>query len=108
MAGWHFIQVATNSYNESGAGAANLNIHDNRINSLTQDIGAKAAYKFNTDWGLILPEFRVAWTHDYKQGPMATSGMIDGASLLRRQHGPFPMAFTLIWLSDFRIPMIAS
>ena len=80
IAGLRFTRAMTNSYTESGAEAADLNITRNTTQNLTQDVGAKLTYKVNTCWGQLSPEFRVAWVHDYTQGVMTTSGDMAGAA----------------------------
>ena len=78
MVGWRFTRAVTGAYTETGAGAADLTVARGGVNSLTQDMGVKLDMKVQSGWGVLVPEIRIAWVHDYEQGLMSTSGLIGG------------------------------
>ncbi|WP_146002850.1 autotransporter outer membrane beta-barrel domain-containing protein [Telmatospirillum siberiense] len=78
LAGLRFLRVVSDAYGESGAGNADLSVNRRGVQSLTQDFGGKVAWSMDTGWGLVKPELRLAWVHDYTQGPIAASGLIGG------------------------------
>lgn len=77
LAGLRFLRAVNDSYTESGS-SANLSIDRRGVQSLTQDLGGKVSWKLDTDLGRLTPEVRLAWVHDYTQGPIASSGIMGG------------------------------
>ncbi|MEA4839241.1 MAG: autotransporter outer membrane beta-barrel domain-containing protein, partial [Rhodospirillaceae bacterium] len=80
LASLRWLRSVTDSYDETRAGAANLSVDRRGINSLSQDLGGKVSWSLPTDFGILKPEMRLAWVHDYTRGPIATSGLIGGES----------------------------
>jgi len=78
VAGLRFLRAVSDGYTETGAGNADLSVERRGVQSLTQDLGAKLTWDVTTDWGVLKPEARLAWVHDYTQGPIASSGLIGG------------------------------
>lgn len=78
MAGWSWSRAVTASYTENGAGSANLTADRRGVNSVSQTLGAKTSTLVNTAWGVLKPEARVEWIHDYTQGAISTSGLMGG------------------------------
>ncbi len=78
LAGLRWLRSETDSYDESGAGAANLSVSSHAVNSMTHDLGAKVIWNLPTAQGVLRPEARLAWVHDYTSGPIATSGIMGG------------------------------
>ncbi|MDY0241413.1 MAG: autotransporter domain-containing protein [Rhodospirillaceae bacterium] len=80
LASLRWLRSVTDSYDETRAGAANLSVDRRGVNSLSQDLGGKVSWSLPTDFGILKPEMRLAWVHDYTRGPIATSGLIGGES----------------------------
>lgn len=73
-----WLRSVTGSYDEEGAGTANLAVDRRGSNSVSQDLGAKVAWEVPTGYGVLKPEVRLAWVHDYTDGPIASSGIMGG------------------------------
>ncbi len=84
LAGLHFIRSNNDSYTESGAGPANLRVRASTANAVTHDVGARIVSRYQTSFGEVAPELRLAWTHDYVQGGIATTGMLAGTAFFSR------------------------
>ncbi len=54
-----------NGFSEVGAGAANLNVGDQRINSLKTLAGVNLTYAWSQNWGVITPHIRVFYLHEF-------------------------------------------
>lgn len=80
MASLRWLHVASDGYEESGAGAANLSVDSSTFNSVSQDLGAKVAWSVPTGAGTLKPEVKLAWVHDYTNSPIATSGVMGGSA----------------------------
>jgi uncharacterized protein with beta-barrel porin domain len=77
LAGLQILRAVSGGYTETGANE-NLTINRHGVESLTQDIGGKIAWKAASDWGMLTPELRLAWVHDYVQGAIVTTGTMVG------------------------------
>lgn len=80
MAGWTWMRAINESYSEAGAGAANLEVDRQVVNTVSHGLGAKVSTTLSTGWGVLKPEMRVEWIHDYTQGAIATSGLMGGSA----------------------------
>lgn len=89
LASLRFLRAVSDGYSESGSDA-NLTIERRGVQSLTHDLGGKVSWKFSSDIGQITPEVRLAWEHDYTQGPIASSGLIGGQSFTSTTARPSP------------------
>lgn len=78
LAGLTWLRAVNDAYSENGAGAADLNIDRRGINSLSHDLGGKLSWSLPTSLGVVKPEVRMEWVHDYTRAPIATSGLIGG------------------------------
>lgn len=77
MAGLQFLSAVTDAYDENGS-SADLHVDRSTANSLTQELGFKLSTALATPWGRLSPEGRLAWVHDYLNGPIASSGVLAG------------------------------
>lgn len=82
MAGLSWSRAIFESYDEQGAGAANLSVDGRGSNTVTQDLGGKVSWTIATAHGQYKPEVRAAWVHDYTNGPIATSGLMGGQAFV--------------------------
>jgi outer membrane autotransporter protein len=78
QAGLRALHARYDGYTETGAGAANLTVHDNDTEAVTHDIGAKLAWTLATSAGELKPEVSAAWLHDYVDSPVVNSGVMGG------------------------------
>ncbi len=80
FAGLRWIHARNDSYDETGAGAANNSVDSLNTDSVTHEIGAKAAWQFDTGLGMVSPEVSAAWIHDYTSSAIDTTGRIGGTA----------------------------
>ncbi len=78
MVGLQYARSVSTSYTETGAGALNLRVLGRSVDALTHDIGARVSTEFQTPHGPVTPELKLAWTHDYINGAIPTSGLLAG------------------------------
>ncbi len=62
--GIEYLNTATDSYQETGAGAFNLNINKQRSHALTYEIGSAINRAFSQPWGIIIPQFDIKWRYE--------------------------------------------
>jgi len=53
------------AYDESGGAGWAAAVDDQEINSLTSQIGARMSYAISTEMGVLLPQVRGEWVHEY-------------------------------------------
>jgi outer membrane autotransporter protein len=80
FAGLRWIHARNEAYDETGAGSANNSVDSLNTDSVTHEIGAKAAWQFETDMGTVSPEVSAAWVHDYTSSAIDTTGRIGGTA----------------------------
>jgi uncharacterized protein with beta-barrel porin domain len=78
--GFREVHIENSAYSARGAGTANLRVGGLSVDSFTQDLGFKAATQFATDYGQLLPSFKLAWVHDYTHGPIPVTGVLGGVA----------------------------
>ena len=60
-------------YTETGANGLNLTVEDQEWKSLTSVIGARGSYAHSAAWGVLVPQARLGWVHEYKNDRQVTS-----------------------------------
>lgn len=88
LASLRFTRIMNGAYSENGAGTSDLSVYSNGTNSLTQDIGARVAFKVKTEYGILSPSVRLAWVHEYIQGDTTASGTSDGTAFYTTAERP--------------------
>lgn len=82
IAGLQYVHLDTDSFNESGAGAANLAIGGQSVESLRSRFGARADYHLQVDKDLALGiEVRAAWQHEFLNDSRSISASFAGGQL---------------------------
>lgn len=66
-AGLQYIRVATDAFTETGTAAA-LGIAADSSESLRSSLGARFAFDTVINGGIVTPEFRAAWLHEFSDG----------------------------------------
>lgn len=61
-----YLDVDIDGYTETGAGGLNLQISSQDIKSLTSNLGAQVSYAISQNFGILIPQGRVAWVHEFK------------------------------------------
>ncbi|AUG55464.1 hypothetical protein CSC3H3_21625 (plasmid) [Thalassospira marina] len=80
FAGLRWLHANNDSYQETGAGAANNTVDSQSSDSVTHEIGAKAAWEYDTDMRTLSPQVSLAWVHDYTSSALETTGQIGGTA----------------------------
>lgn len=73
-------RLENDGYTEHGAGAANLKVDHLGTDVLTQELGVKLSASFDTSAGMLAPDVKVAWLHEYRDGAVRTSGVMGGVA----------------------------
>ncbi|MGE5247643.1 MAG: autotransporter domain-containing protein, partial [Verrucomicrobiota bacterium] len=60
-----YISLDERGFAESGAGPLDLLVHDRRTDSLTSELGLRLDGVVETESGTLIPEFSLAWNHDF-------------------------------------------
>ncbi|MBB6255420.1 autotransporter outer membrane beta-barrel domain-containing protein, partial [Nitrospirillum iridis] len=74
------VRLTNHGYQEQGAGMADLGVDALVTSNLTQEVGARLDTRIATGLGVLVPELRLAWVHDYLNGPIATTGALAGVA----------------------------
>ena len=64
----NYIHVAVDGFEEGNAGAASLKIGSQSIASLTTNVGGQLSYAISRSWGVLLPNARLDWEHQHRDG----------------------------------------
>jgi outer membrane autotransporter protein len=80
FASLRWIHARNESYDESGAGSANLSVDAQNSDVVTQELGTRAQWQFDTAYGTLSPEISAAWVHDYTDSAQTSTGQIGGAA----------------------------
>jgi uncharacterized protein with beta-barrel porin domain len=79
-----------NSYNETGAGALNLNAGTQNYNQLQTGLGARVATTLNLKWGKLTPEAHAKWFYDFIGDPFAVTSTFNGGGEAFGSNGAKP------------------
>jgi len=71
-----YIRVRVNEFSESGADEFNVHSDAQNLSSLTSDLGLQASYAISTAWGVISPNARLEWEHQYRDNSRLLSGSL--------------------------------
>lgn len=58
-------RINVGSYEETGASGLNLRFEDQDISSVTTELGAHVSYAISTGIGVIVPQGRARWVHEF-------------------------------------------
>jgi uncharacterized protein YhjY with autotransporter beta-barrel domain len=65
--GLQYTRVSVDGFAEAG-GATALNVASDSSESLRSSLGARFAYDYQINGGMLTPEFRLAWLHEFSDG----------------------------------------
>ena len=68
-----YLNTATEGFTESGALGLDLAIRGQRVQSLRTALGAQVAYAFSVPFGVLVPQLRAEWLHEYLNGSRAVT-----------------------------------
>lgn len=62
------LRVELDSYRERQAGPFNLDVSRQNVDSLRSSLGMEASYPVATGFGVLIPQFRAEWHHEFRGG----------------------------------------
>lgn len=78
---FEYVNGQTNSYTESGAGAANLTVADATFDALYTTVGARLFRHFQSGTTAWTPEVRAGWQHEWIDDETELSASFTGAGV---------------------------
>ncbi len=77
-----FQRLEVDGFRERGASPANLDVDDQNVNSLTGALGVQASYPISTGFGILQPQLRAQWVHQFEDDAEAVNAFFveDNAS----------------------------
>lgn len=79
IAGLQYSHIEINSYAEDGAGAMNLTVSDQHIDSLRSKIGIQAARSVEWNDIVLTPRTQASWYHELLDGTHGVAETLSGA-----------------------------
>jgi uncharacterized protein YhjY with autotransporter beta-barrel domain len=76
-----YISTDIDAYSETGGGGLNFSYEKQSIDSFTSKLGVQASYAWSQSWGVILPQGRVHYIHEFSND----SRSVDSALVLAPQ-----------------------
>lgn len=64
--GSYYYDVEVDAFNETGAGGLDVAIDDQSTQSFTVNAGGHLSYAWLTDWGVLVPNLKVDWVHEFE------------------------------------------
>jgi len=78
-AGFAYDRITTDGFTESGAGAFNLTVGKNTVNSLRSSVGGRISRSLKTNEGITVePELRAHWQHEILDENASTTSSLVG------------------------------
>ena len=60
-----YLDSSIDAFTETGAQGLNLQFQKQSLRSITGAAGVEASYAISTDWGVLVPQARLAWVHEF-------------------------------------------
>jgi len=70
-----YIQSAFDGYAETGAGGANLLLSPREDDAIISTLNLQMAYAISLRSGVIIPQWDIAWKHDFSEDPSQVEGV---------------------------------
>lgn len=61
----NYTHATVDDYTETGVGGINLAFEEQNIDSFTTHLGGQGSYAVNTRFGVLLPQLRLEWAHEF-------------------------------------------
>lgn len=68
-----YIRSHTDSYTEGAANGLNMRFGDKTRPSLTTILGLRTSYSWSTDFGVVVPQLRFEWEHEFENDRVSTT-----------------------------------
>jgi uncharacterized protein YhjY with autotransporter beta-barrel domain len=77
-----FQRLEIDGFRERGAAPLNLVVDDQNVSSLTSALGLQVAYPISTGFGILQPQARAAWRHEFRNNARTVDAFFveDGAA----------------------------
>ena len=62
----NYLALGVDAYRENGGAGWALNVAKQKVYSLTTTVGTQMSYTFSTPWGVIIPNVRGEWFHEFE------------------------------------------
>jgi uncharacterized protein with beta-barrel porin domain len=85
-----YNNLQINSYNETGAGALNVNAGTQNYNQLQSGLGGRIATTLSSQWGKVTPELHSKWLYDFFGDPFAVTSTFNGGGAAFGANGAKP------------------
>jgi outer membrane autotransporter protein len=72
----NYINVGIDDFRETGAGASDLNVSTQKVESLTTVLGAHVSYAISLPWAVLLPQVTAEWEHEYLNDSRLIKGTV--------------------------------
>ncbi len=69
--GGYYFDVDVDGFQETGLQGLELDIGSQTTSSLTINAGAHVSYALLTDWGVLVPNFKIDWVHEFENASEA-------------------------------------
>jgi uncharacterized protein YhjY with autotransporter beta-barrel domain len=81
--GLQYVHLEINSFDEGGAGAANLSVNEQQADSLRSRLGAEARYNWSWYGGKVTatPHISASWQHEFLDNSAGITSQFEGQSL---------------------------
>lgn len=79
LASLTYSHLNQNGYTETGGNGAALSVGSSSSNSVRSALGVKLEKAFETTYGVLVPEFRIQWIHEYDRTRQSTVASFSGA-----------------------------
>lgn len=83
-----YAYVRSESYDETGAGVANLHVNSNNFDSLEGEIGARISHDVTTGLGAMTLDAKAALVHDFTNSPVSVAASLGGVGFVSRSDKP--------------------
>ena len=71
-----YIRAKVNDLTETGGAELNLHADSQSILSLTTAVGMQASYAISTSWGVLSPNVKLEWEHQYRDNSRVLNGVL--------------------------------
>jgi len=90
LASLQWTHLSMGSYDETNAGALDLNVNRQSYNVLESGLGASIAYPMHYGWGNLTPEFHAKWLYDFIGDQMIVTSAFSGGGGSFTSYGANP------------------
>lgn len=64
----NYLKLDVDGFSETGGAGWGMAFNDQTVESVTTTLGTQVSYAMSTSWGVLMPNIRGEWHHQYKDG----------------------------------------